>query len=337
MRQSVMASKTQRAKVLWVHLGAPKTGSTSIQRFCRDRHAFLSEHDVRLIKIGRRGALNGLAIALNNNWQEMIQRFSQEIDETVAGATETNLVMSSEMLTRVRPEDFRAAIPALEHHPVRFVYYIKRQDKYLESVYKQKVKVGKTVADLDDYIDTFAVPEQSFRYMVDRWSEAFPEAEWHIRRIQDGTLYKGDVVDDFMHLFGIKEIPEDLRPQEPANVSPNIDTLELIRQLRLAGSKEVNLQLINRELSRSPQERAGPSGRLLTAAQARRVMAVFETDNEALRKRFFPKEKRLFDDGDIDKLKPVATSFNAEQLSVLNDVLRAFFATHAPVLRREMT
>ena len=114
-----MAEQAEDGKHVWVHIGAPKTGSTSIQRVCRDRTAFLAQHDIQLVKRRRLGSVNALAIALRNRWEEDIAKYAAEIEAIIEASEQKHIVMSSEMLTRCLPADMVKAIPSLQTKPPR--------------------------------------------------------------------------------------------------------------------------------------------------------------------------------------------------------------------------
>lgn len=321
-------SADQGSKTIWVHIGAPKTGSTSLQTFARDHADYVARNRTQFVMWKRRTALNVLAIALRNHRADQVAKLGAMVNRTIEESNARNLVISSEMLVRGAPTTLRDAIPCLKDLPLNIVYYIRRQDQYFESAYKQKIKNGKSTESLEEYLEYFLQLEAVFLPPVEAWSEAFPQARWHVRRLEPGVLYRDNVVDDFFHLLGAEDIPEELRAAGTSNVSPSVDTLEIMRQLALVSEGRVNMRLVQRSVARSGAAGAGPRGRLLSPEQAQRVMDRYAGENEALRARFFPDEAALFDVSDLQALSPVSTSFTPEQLALVQSVFRALREVH---------
>lgn len=142
-------------KKVFIHIGLPKTATSSIQSFLYDNKHLLHRNEYHYIQTGlsqklkchhdmiwKLGLHNGLSYVKDN-----IQEFKESIlndlrIESIKHADKT-LILSSELLTFLN--NFKELNPLLDIFKEREVFYIvnlRRQDKFLESLYQQVVKDG---------------------------------------------------------------------------------------------------------------------------------------------------------------------------------------------------
>lgn len=140
---------------VYIHIGLPKTATSSIQRFLYDNNDVLSQYGYHYLKTGLSDALKchhdlvwKLGLHKGPSYvQEDIERYSQETLESLRIEVENNpgkdLIISSELFTFIG--DFKRLKPLLDifqAKEVKFILNLRRQDKFLESLYQQVVKDG---------------------------------------------------------------------------------------------------------------------------------------------------------------------------------------------------
>lgn len=286
---------------LLIHIGTPKTGSTAIQRYARDRRRYLASKGVDFLLRGRRGSYNDLAVHLRGGDRRAADRVGAEIRRLIAASPAGTLVLSSEMFTGVDPALLRKVLALQEPFEMRILGYFRRQDRYLESAWKQKMKTGKIGPVFQQYLDKFGTQGGDYLRVVDRWQAAWTEATFVFRRFDAGSFPGGNVVPDFMAQLGL-DIGGDGKPQseETANPTPSIDLLDLMRivaEIPGLDARQVFRAMPVAELPRF-------AGRAMGNAEARRLLAHFDAQNEALRRRFFPEDPALFPADDLDGPEP---------------------------------
>ncbi len=307
---------------LWIHIGTPKTGSTAIQRYARAHQDYLSDHGIDFLVRGRLGSYNDLGVFLRGQKWRAAAEIGAGIRRRIARSPAECFVLTSEMFTGVDPARLRSALALEEPFETRIVGYFRRQDRYLESAYKQKLKTGRIAAGFQNYLDRFGTRGGEYLRIVDGWQAGFPEAEFLFRRFEPGALARGDVVHDFMALLGL-DIEADANPPtgEIANPTPSIDVLDLMQIV--AALPGVDARRVFRAMPVAELPRF--AGRAMDNATARALLERFAQDNEALRQRFFPDDPALFSTDDLDGPEPeiAMPSFTDEQRAILRALLRA--------------
>ncbi len=145
-------------KKLFIHIGLPKTATSSIQSFLYDNNDFLSEQGFHYIKTGLSQSLKchhdivwKLGLHIGPSYVEKdIQKYKDEILSGLFAENEKysdkDLILSSELLTFLN--DYEKLNPILEvfnNREIKFIINIRRQDRFLESLYQQVVKDGTSI------------------------------------------------------------------------------------------------------------------------------------------------------------------------------------------------
>lgn len=318
---------------VWLHIGTPKTGSTAIQLFGRDRAEYLAGERVRFVTLGRRASFNKLAKAMRQQDEAAVESWAQTGEAGIREAAEQadHVVVSSEMLSTngVDLGRLRDLMPSLDQMPVNIVVYVRRQDRYLESFYKQRVKTGRFTGSLSEYIASRRDAYGDYDRLIDRCTEAFPEARVYLRRFEKARMVQGSVVADLLALMGVDALPSGVGKRQRANVAPSVEMLELLRLLRRSGPYD--LEKLRPVLQAHMPQAVGTS-RLMTPAEARAVIDHYAETNETLRARFFPDDATLFDMSDLsdaaEQERAAAEVFSDDQREIIGALLAAISRVH---------
>jgi hypothetical protein len=307
---------------LWIHIGTPKTGSTAVQRYARIRRAYLKSKGIDFLVRGMRASYNDMGIYLRGRRKAEATALGAEITARMADSDAQIFVLTSEMLTGGDPTLLRDVLAGDEAFDTKIVGYFRRQDRYLESNYKQKMKTGKVAPGFQNYLDKFGTATGEYQRIVETWESAFPDAEFLFRRFEPKRFPKGDVIRDFMSLFGLDIDADDkVPPDETANPTPSIDMLDLMQLVVQTPGLDARTVFRSMPVANLPRF----TGRAMGNQQAREILARFDDQNEALRRRFFPDDDVLFDTSDLDGPEPeIATpSFTDDQRAMIAELLRA--------------
>lgn len=237
---------------LILHIGLPKTGSTTIQN-CLDTNAgrLAKEADVAVLSgfgLGSnsfnlscyalrfrpkllRSNFHLRTLKVRNRMQfERLQsslrdRFLEEVDKLSA----KTLIVSSEAFSAgLKSEEEIAKLVKLFREvatDIRVIVYLRRQDEAVLSAYSQAIKGGA--------IEPFSllVPEMYLDYkpLLDRWSYVVGHDNIAIGLLEKASLYHGDLLDDFFHKAGVEISAISRTPT--ANASLSADALEFLRRL----------------------------------------------------------------------------------------------------------
>lgn len=140
---------------VYIHIGLPKTATSSIQRFLYDNTSFLDQHGYHYMQTGLNHNLKchhdlvwKLGLHRGPSYvEEDIEKYREEILDSLRAEVENNpdkdLILSSELLTFLG--DFKKLDPILEifkDKDVKYILNLRRQDRFLESLYQQVIKDG---------------------------------------------------------------------------------------------------------------------------------------------------------------------------------------------------
>lgn len=279
-----------------IHVGSSKTGTTSIQGCLNKNPDMLAEHGVRFIRTGRKHiahtpihrALRGeTAVGL---WQDI----ETELKDNGAKVG----ILSSEYFFYPRSaEGFDAYMPPHLKENTKVVAYIRRQDKYLESAYKQHVKVGKVRPDPKAYYDQ---RKHQFQYIdaLNSHAQAFGTENVIVRPYERPRLKGGDVVQDFLQAIGL---PEDERFNTQAagsNKSLSREASEAVGMI--ARNTSMNARQIMREMQRSGDPALLRSDDVFDWAERREMMAYYAPTNAEIHATYGVDGEVLFDLSDLN-------------------------------------
>ena len=233
-----------------VHIGAEKTGTTSIQHYlARNRETLRSDHGILFpASLGPNASYNlAAACQLSPTPDALRQMLSlhtpddvdayytelhHKLQSEISDSQPKRLILSCENFSSrlktgeevSRLRDFLAPFAS----SFRVLVYLRRQDKMITSAYSTRVKNGLT--------RPFRFPlegderhDSHFDQLLDRWAEVFGEDCMVVRLYEPTRLHQSDGIADFCQALGI---PADLNRSEVAqNTSLTSNMLEFMRSL----------------------------------------------------------------------------------------------------------
>lgn len=276
------------AKSLVLHIGDPKTGSSSIQDVLRHR-----KFDAGTVSVDYPAQLSSfpLANSLSDPKQadQRKARFGKLAEWLTASEAEV-AVVSAEQFFRVNPQTLLDTMTAfLPDHvaDVRIIAYVRPHAGRLVSAFTQRTKAGLFQGDMTAFFQR-AQGEKLLRYAprFEKWRRVFG-SRFTLRPMIRSELRGGDVVPDFLD-FVTQGRPFTLSEPVVVNTSMPLEQLVGLREvqaiLKRNQIKPVVLHSVGDHISRGlAQKKTMPGTRLkLTAALYQDVRAVCRADAEAL-------------------------------------------------------
>lgn len=296
---------------IYLHIGTPKTGTTTIQVFLEANAERLRERGVIIpTSLGRRnhrritmysqddGVVDNLRKAKGYTSQEQIDKFRTGFlaaftEEASSWGKDDIIVFTSEQMTKIQsPTAFERlkALCALAGHTVKVVMYVRRQDHYFASEYSQFIKGAKTTT-VESELKLAKRPVYDHRKRANWWAAAFGKENVIVRPFETAQFHKKDLIADFMHIIGIDSI-DDLERQQTQNEALDVYTLEYLRLMnahfprwvgRRSNPRRAALVHALEEISDGPKFR-------LTAQDARKVLTRFEDGNAEVAREFLGRD-----------------------------------------------
>lgn len=168
-----------KKKKLYIHIGTHKAGSTTIQHTLQKESGRLSEEGIYYF--GRFFGLSRIMREMMEYDEELVNNFKKEVEQELAQDKSTathTYVISNEKFSghkllayKNAPTIAKTLYEVFEPYDfeIKIVVYLRRQDKYLESMYAQKIK------SLDSYTfaEFLATIEDINAYHWDTFLEVF--------------------------------------------------------------------------------------------------------------------------------------------------------------------
>lgn len=304
-----------------IHIGMPKTGSSTIQAFLKInaealraqglRHdpvnpRFGSQYELAATGLVRAGAAMSDAVALRvlglrdpAAQQAYVDAFEARLQHGQQAWGERVFLGSSEHLHAwlTRPEQITALDTVLRRYfdSVQYLVYLRPQAEMVVSAYSERIRRGETLS----FNDHFNQRLKALNYWksLRLWAKAVGEARLTPRLLTPDALVGGDLLDDFCAIAGIDRTG--LQTPRRMNTSLSAEAIALRRQINRflpvrnrKGGRAKPYQLALRLLERRlPQ----PGTRLqLSGGQRQTLLADHAEGNEKLRARYFPERATLF-------------------------------------------
>ncbi len=289
-------------KQLIIHIGSPKTGSTSIQGFLKTNPDTLKSLGINYVKAGRTNiAHNSMRSSFRRGKGPKV---CAQIKQEIESSDKPVQILSSELFfTPVMAEPLANGLPEHMRKSVKILCYIRRQDKYLEALYKQFVKNGRIAPDPLEFYEN-RLESLAYSQTLDAFADQFGTENIIVRPYERHHFTNGDVVEDFMGHTGAP-LPDGVDRAADSNRTLSIEVSEILGVI----SKETprNVRHLMRELIRLNQDGTIRSNDVYDLPTRRSVMDLVAKDNEAVRERYCPDLNVLFETKDLhqeDKKQP---------------------------------
>lgn len=230
-----------------IHLGAPKTGSTSLQRTLDARRdelaafgvAFPSGNHFRAREAGwwvlGMDSPKGRRASTRADWDEYVAE--------VAACDQPRVLVSNEDFARSSPQAARRIVTDLGGDRPHIVFAVRGLDRILPSSYQESVKWGLTrtyleylqryLADYDPANPPGPFPHHNVRTVVSRWLETVDPEQFTV--IVSDEADRTVIPTAFSQLLGL---PDDFLVGQEANQSLGWDVGEVVREFNVLWERE---------------------------------------------------------------------------------------------------
>ncbi|MCD8346947.1 MAG: hypothetical protein LUD16_03140 [Lachnospiraceae bacterium] len=348
-------------KTLYLHIGTPKTGTSSIQAFLRKNRKLLSGHGYSFplmpftysgVPIQRNGHfLMVISSSLEKSSSENASSASSAPPRTNALWKEhyaeglatlhhafescDNVILSEERLWNsiyYDPMSFLEFLPkdAAEHHYcIKIVVYLRRQDLFLTSLWNQRVKATKSDETLPEYLENLAVRKPlyaDYEKTLQTLSDKFGTENIIVRRFEPASWVEHSITKDFLNAIGMDYSLPFQPPKHTVNPSLNGNALEIQRLINrcefLSNKEKLDLSTYMKAIPESTQtDRAFQH---LSVEESAALLAHYKAGNDRVAETYLRDGLPLFS----DEIKETPM-WQQENEKMLADTMRVFLTvTH---------
>ena len=317
---------------LFLHCGVHRTGTTLIQTYLAQKRAHFAK-------------------------QGLIYPFEEDNHQSIVNGLKTRKLPPSDLVARLKGvaaggassillsgEDFcsisNAAwlTPLTEHFDVKIIFYLRRQDLWINSWYNQHVKWpwSYELHTLDhvsflSHIDKFFWID--YRATLDKWAKAIGKQNLLLGVVERAQV--NDIIPDMLAKMGLPT--SDLPPYGDANKNNSVSPLaiEALRHGRILDLPVGRRHALVASVAKYA-EALSPNMETMvyTPQQRRAILARFADSNEYVARAYFGRaDGRLFRDPDVADDAPYAVVPADLAEDLVRTVVEPYVAAHRPAHR----
>lgn len=218
---------------LWIHAGARKTGTTSLQVFLKDNEQLLlDKHNIYIPKTCRRPRKHQIRhdgdFLWNIEHRAMLDEFIKELQAHPGHdyiISDEHICFGGPSLLVEHIDEIKRKCPDVT---LKIIVYLRRIDDLAKSIYNHRVKyyVRKKIEDLPYDYNTFVrdlanrkLSIFGYARVLAQYQEVLGVKNVVLRLFNRQFLYNNDTVSDFFHLLGI-DTSNGFVHKTDSNVSP---------------------------------------------------------------------------------------------------------------------
>lgn len=283
---------------LFIHIGVHKTGTSAIQHFMdNNRDVLLREYNLyypEVVDDSHWFQHNYLANCLKKGDGQRIDKFIKEAIDI-----SDRLLLSSESFSGAATIPNGLKLVKDSFDSVKIIAYVRRQDLWLESVYRQLIKNKrlKITDTFDLWVDKF-LNDSSALYSCDwmklltKWSKVFGTENIIVRPYEKTQFFGGDLIKDFLSILNINYYKEEfLGNVRTYNKSYNLEATEFLRLMNNSSNIKRWRSALN-ILFTNPYRDTDEV--YLTHDKRWEIINRFQGSNNKVVETFLPSEKGLF-------------------------------------------
>ncbi|MCC5969909.1 MAG: hypothetical protein JJU15_08160 [Pararhodobacter sp.] len=304
-----------------IHIGTPKSGTTTIQTFlAMNRHALRAQgfryepflpRNVAQMEFGLAGMIRAgehvnqpikqwaLGVYDLAAQRALVDRFEAALREGVQTWPEHTFIASSEQIGSwlSKPRRILALDEFLldQFEDVKYILYLRPQHELIVSSYSERVKRGETLS----FDEHFAqrLTRMNWHRLASKWVDAVGADRLIVRLLDRSELLNGDLLDDFCNITSLDRAPLETPPR--MNTALSLEEIDLhhklTRYIPVRNRRGAPSQVFRAALKLARYRLPKPGTRLrLSAEQLAAVHAEYEASNEKLRAAYFPQRATLF-------------------------------------------
>lgn len=339
-------------KTLYLHIGTPKTGSTSIQKFLCANREVLKKHGycypvipIYYQRMGRaRNALFLQGLIYDENGKRDKEKEQQNLKKGMEYLRaefkkHRNIIMSDEVLWlalyRRRASLWEELLEATgkNGYQLKAVVYLRRQDQYISSWWNQMLKKRRILMTMTWEEYRYHFPENlwpDYDEALTRIAGAIGRENIIVRVFERGRFYNGSLEADFLNAVGLELTPDFVVQEEQSNPKLAGNVHEIKRILNTLPKIRFREDDFFREVALGFTAQSGDDypTTVLPAKDAAEFLEPYLEGNRRIAKEYFGEDSDLFNMKFSDMPR-----WEKDNPHMLDDVVRLVGTTSRKLLK----
>jgi hypothetical protein len=341
-------------KTLYIHIGTPKTGTSSIQRFLYINRDILKKFGYcypvftyRYPDVSRKRNAHFMAAKMYDSaGKRKLSSEQSELNEGLGQVAEIfqkfdNVIISDESIWQAFCSSHKNLMPCLmeesrrQGYRIKIIVYLRRQDQFLLSRWNQTVKyVSSNPLPWEEYSKKVLKKESyilDYADTLDRLADYVGKENIIVRRYDRNDWINSSLIEDFMNCIGLT-VTEDYHPLEQnENLRLYGNAVEIKRVINSCSplSKEDRIYLGNFLQEQAPDFRKRYPCCMMSPEEIEKFLSRYEDGNNRVSAEYIGDGRPLF----TDKHKELP-KWQADNPYMTEDVIN-FFSAVTVSLHRE--
>lgn len=209
--------------MFYIHIGAHKTGSSTLQDVFYANAKILAEHGVFYPPINKNKTSHTLLTheVFKTADQGVVGEGVAELARLASEHPDRTFLLSSENFELFKERHIQHVLKAIgPHHEIRIIAYVRDLTTVAVSKYNQRTKTGMNIADFDAFCGLAENWGQlAYFDAIERWAHHAGWQNVRVRSLDKRSLSGGELVSDAVDAIGLG--PDALASFDPESLSPS--------------------------------------------------------------------------------------------------------------------
>ena len=331
MADNLEVELNKSKSILYLHIGMPKTGTSTIQFILTKNEKLLYDRDVVYPKNTRYGkddypnAHHNLGDSLISGKLEIWEILEDELLKEIYGK---KIIISSEVFSNLHDlnkiEWLKNYFYKVGLDNVKIIVYLRRQDDFLQSIYQTMVYNNLITETFSEYYniainDNLVHKTLDYYFIVNNlWAKCFGKKNIIVRPYEKSQLHNQSLILDFFKCLDVGLDDSFDLSRANKGISLDLCSLELYRNIKnMYPGNESYLLEIRKRLLESNTRKEFSSNNIITKKQSEKIMQLVKESNNKVAKEYLEREDGiLFEENDSANLL-----FGDNEIDIQNEKL----------------